>query len=914
VSGLFGFGLVLVYLSGLVGLSEWADRGGSVARIGEHPLALGLALGVYATSFTLFGGVGYADDHGYAILGFYLGVVLSCLAIPLVWWPLARLVQHQRLSSVADLLAFRFTDPRVGPAVTGVLLAGLLPYLSLQLRALEDAAGVLHGPGALAGPLYAAMLGLFAASLGVRYAEPWAQRPGLLTTLVVESLVKLVCTVVGGIAALVGVFGGPAGFAAHLASHPETSEALLAPVREPLFPSLVVLSFLGAFLLPRQFHVAFATQAPRVAWRHVIWVLPALLLLFLLPVPVLLEAGRAANPGGAPDLFVMTWTADPWLRTIAFLGGVSASSAMVLVCTVALSGMVVTHVALPLRSRVAVSRRSVRRTRQLVTVTLVALGLVADALLSRVVPLVDLGLVSFAVVAQLGPGVFATLFWRRATSAGLLAGLAVGVVGVALTVGWPLVNGLAPGESSFGLVESLVANALTLVLVSVLTAPRPEEQRASAAALRPVGFGRPPSSLAGLEERVARQVGPVLARAEVERARVAAGVAVGENRPDRLRSVMQVVERQLSGLVGPLVSRAAVHDPDESDDPLIDVQLRVIEERGGPEARVRDWLRSLLRDLPDGVVVSNRDREVRLWNPTARAITGFGPEEVVGARIEQLPRPLPELLGRAGEHVVGLPVGQRTLVVRSRELADGTRIVLLTDLTEQRALQTEVDHRARLASRGRMAAGVAHEVRNPLMGMLMLAGNLRRDVADPDVEARLDALVREGERIEAIVRALLDHSRSSDPGREAVSVRALLGEVVTLARMVPDVRDHPLDVRIEDAVVRGSMGSLVQVLVNLLANAAQASPPGARLELRSRLIDEGVCIEVWDEGPGVAPEVADTLFEPFVTTKPVGEGTGLGLAVCWRIVQAHGGALTTERIDRRTCFSVRLPELGGGEA
>ena len=99
----------------------------------------------------------------------------------------------------------------------------------------------------------------------------------------------------------------------------------------------------------------------------------------------------------------------------------------------------------------------------------------------------------------------------------------------------------------------------------------------------------------------------------------------------------------------------------------------------------------------------------------------------------------------------------------------------------------------------------------------------------------------------------------------------------------------------------------------LALNAAHASPDGRPIAIRSRQAGDDVRIDVFDEGPGIDAAVADTLFEPFVTTKPVGEGTGLGLAVCWRIVQAHDGALTTERVGGRTCFSVTLPalQLGG---
>lgn len=910
----WGVSLVVAYLTALVAIAEWAERGGVIARFGEHPVAFGLALGVYATSFTLFGGVGYADLHGYAILGFYLGVVLSCLAIPVLWWPLARIIREQRLSSLPDLLAFRFAAPVVGPVVTGVLLVGLLPYLSLQLRALERAATLVHGPDVpFIGPVYAALLGLFAVVVGTRITEPGAHRPGLLTTLAVESVVKLVATATVGAAALWGAFGGPDGLAAHFAASPEAARALLRPLHDSSFVTLVGLSFLGAFLLPRQFHVAFALHAPREAWRHAIWVLPLLLLGLLLPVPVLLEAGRAASPGTDPDLFVMTWTDDPGLQLVAFLGAVSASSAMVLVTSVALSGMVVTHLVLPLRPRQALSRRWLRRIRQAVTVSLVGLGLVADAGMSRLVPLVDLGLMSFAIVAQFAPGVLAVLVWRRATSTGLLIGLFIGLGGVVGLIGWPLQQGVAPGDVTDGLLECIVVNGFGLVVGSLLTQSRPHERRASTVVGRG-GVMLPPDVVA-LRERVARQVGPELAQSEFDGVVRRLGIDPRERRPDRLRALMRGVEQQLSGLVGPLLARASVYGNEEQGDALVTVQLFALEERGEPDAQLRDWLGGLLSDLPDGVAVADRAGEVRLWSPMASAITGFSADAVVGARLDQLPFPLPELLQSSGERPVALPVGPRVLVVRARELSDGTRIVLITDRTDQRRLEAEVDHRARLASVGRMAAGVAHEIRNPLLGMLLVAGNLRRDLADQgdaDACARLDALLGEGHRIEGIVRTLLDHSRSTDDAPRPLAVRDLVDQVRTLAAMVPGLREHPLTVHVDEIRVHGTASSLVQVLVNLLANAAQASPEGRPIEVRAAAVAGEVRIDVLDEGPGVDESVMHTLFEPFVTTKPVGEGTGLGLAVCWRIVQAHGGVLTHERVKGRTCFSITLPAVEAG--
>ncbi|MCA9614215.1 MAG: histidine kinase, partial [Myxococcales bacterium] len=156
--------VALVYLVGLGLLSELADRRPALANLARHPVVYALALGVYATSWTFYGSVGFAARYGYAFLAVSLGVVLACLAIPVLWRPVAELVRRHRFTSLADLFAFRYQSELAGALVTLLLVAGLLPYLALQLRAVADAAVFLAGDDAPPelGLVYVALLGLFA--------------------------------------------------------------------------------------------------------------------------------------------------------------------------------------------------------------------------------------------------------------------------------------------------------------------------------------------------------------------------------------------------------------------------------------------------------------------------------------------------------------------------------------------------------------------------------------------------------------------------------------------------------------------------------------------------------------------------------------------------------------------------------
>ncbi|WP_438025573.1 ATP-binding protein [Sorangium sp. So ce233] len=225
----------------------------------------------------------------------------------------------------------------------------------------------------------------------------------------------------------------------------------------------------------------------------------------------------------------------------------------------------------------------------------------------------------------------------------------------------------------------------------------------------------------------------------------------------------------------------------------------------------------------------------------------------------------------------------------------------------------------RLASVGRLAAGLAHEIGNPIAAILGLQELLLAGGLTPAEERDfVERMKRETERIHKILRDLLDFARPAAPGAGEAgdapsgSVADALEDVLSLVAPQKEFRGVELarDVAPDVPPVPLSHGRLVQVLLNLLLNAADAVPrQGGRVWVRaSRGADGGARIEVEDNGPGIAEAVRETLFEPFITTKEVGEGTGLGLAVCRGLVEAAGGSIGVERGDGGGArFVVRLP-------
>jgi PAS domain S-box-containing protein len=346
---------------------------------------------------------------------------------------------------------------------------------------------------------------------------------------------------------------------------------------------------------------------------------------------------------------------------------------------------------------------------------------------------------------------------------------------------------------------------------------------------------------------------------------------------------------------------------------------------------LKNYLENLFERANALVLVVNRCREVVVWNAALVRATGLAKERVVGDDLlEVVPREERDglekvlLRGFAGEATAGyetrllrdaggdarIAINTAPVVGPSGEVEDV--IAIGQDLTLVRSLQAAAEHAERLAGIGRLVAGVVHELNNPLTAVNMYSDALVEKLTaaghDPSDVEKLRAIQEAGQRIQRLARDLVAYARPAGARTEPVQLSDVIEEAARLAK--PALKEHGavLEKRLVPAPpVVGSRSSLVQVVVNLVTNAAQALERAGRIVVTLAPEGQSVRLTVEDDGAGMAGEVASRAFEPFFTTRPA-HGIGLGLPIVQGIVQRHGGTVSLEsESGKGTRVNVTLP-------
>jgi PAS domain S-box-containing protein len=328
----------------------------------------------------------------------------------------------------------------------------------------------------------------------------------------------------------------------------------------------------------------------------------------------------------------------------------------------------------------------------------------------------------------------------------------------------------------------------------------------------------------------------------------------------------------------------------------------------------------VLASVPTGVIGVDAQGTVRLWNPAAASILGLEERRALNHDVRGLglPRAVQEALGQALEGVqasaadvtLGEGAASRRLETAAVPYRDETglllgAVALVGDVTERARLEEELRTRERLAALGEMSAGIAHEVRNPLGVMDGFAGLLARKLTEPAESELLGGIRREIEALNAIVTTFSRFARSPMLHRRRVDLRALLGE------LLPYYANRGVEITLDLNGVRtlsADPDEIRTVFANLLRNAVEAQPGGGVVTVEaSHDPERGVdLVRVRDRGPGIPPETASRIFNPFFTTKA--EGTGMGLALVHRIMTAHGGSVRlVAQEGPGTTFEIELP-------
>lgn len=953
------------YLCLLFLIAHATERRWIPAAVVRHPAVYVLSLGVYATTWSYYGSVGFASSSGLLFATIYIGVTIAFAMTPLLLMPLLRLVRRHQLTSVADLFAFRFDSRLAGVLVTLMILTGSLPYIALQIRAVAESTQILSTDTATepVAVVFCIIVTVFAIVFGARHVTPREKHSGLVAAIAFESLVKIAALLLVAVIAVSMAFGGWQGLGDWLAANPERLEHFMAPVAGQEWTGLLFLAFAAAFLLPRQFHMLFIENLGDSGLRTASWAFPLFLLLLAAAVPPLLWAGQALALNVPTDYTVLgisQLTGNPAIALFIYLGGISAGSAMIIVSTLALSSMCLNHLVLPLMRLAPLNDlyATLRWVRRALIAIIIAAGYLFYLSLDRTEALVSWGLIAFLAMAQLIPGVLAMLFWQGATRAGFLAGLIAGgaIWGIAglfpalVTVGPIQLIGLDLGAAQtaghFGRLTfwTVSVNAVVFAAVSLLSRQDSGESEA-ANACRGVITDVPSGALvarspAQFVEQLTPVTGAPAAHGEIVKALQDAGLDWTESRPDRLHQLRDQVKRNLSGMMGPVLARDIVDQClrlDTDHRTALAQNVRIIEERlerhgGGLRGiaaeldALRRYHRQILEDLPLGVVAVTRLGRIARWNPAVRTLTGLGDHAVLGRHLRELPAPwgalleqfLKEPVDQAHKRPVSLPAGERWLTLHKAMIGEpdddenADRLILLEDVTDVQRLEHELAHSERLASIGRLAAGVAHEIGNPVTAIDCLAQEWREEHTNDD---RATEILQQTQRITHIVQALVGYAHAGPPTGNGAVERASLAsaaeEAERLVRLNPRAKTlhFSRDIPATLSVLTGHQ-RLVQVFVNFYTNAMDACEPGGKIALSARRQRGNAVIRMVDDGHGIDQAIKDKVIEPFFTTKAPGKGTGLGLSLAWAIISECAGELSIQpRRGRQkgTQVVLRLP-------
>jgi PAS domain S-box-containing protein len=852
----------------------------------------------------------------------------------------------------------------LGTLVAVLVVCGMIPYIALQLKAVSVSFRMMTPRDSVLANfdpalVVAVTLAAFGILFGARNLDFTRQQTGLMTAVAVESLVKLIAFLLVGAFVTWGLFDGFTGIFTRIAEAPQWAGLLTidAPPAASYarWAAMLFVSMAAVMLLPRQFHVLVVQNPAEREVTTAAWAFPLYLLainVFVLPIAFagLLQFDDVT----AADSFILALPLESGASFVAvavFLGGFSAATAMIVVDSLALSKMIANDIVLPwvLRNReiAEVYWAGLASTRLGVIVVLV-LGLVWAQMEGAQFLLVEMGLLSFTAVTQCAPAIFLGLYWRRGNRRGAFVGISLGfalwfytlilpalvkgdVLPASLLTAGPLglaflrptalfgLDGLDP--LAHGVFWSMLFNVGAYLIVSVTTAQEADE-RSQAAAFVGEAEVKPserPAILSVPEiERLIHLYVPEDEAGAVLRD-LFGGKTAGELMVPELLEARVRLERVLAASLGGAAARYIIEDRftistgeaaqlvdsfqsmerslqeserllasvvESVDDCIFttDVEGRLVTvNRAG-----RRLLELMAADVPvwtylDLIIEADRRRvgqairramtEGRAWRGTVQALTRDGRRFPAHLAISCVFDARRQVLGAVG---------------------------VLRDLTEQVATQQRLIQREKLASLGEMAAGVAHEIRNPLGGIKM-ATRLLASSETPDGRVSQEmahSIVSGIAEIETIIADLLDYARDTRLDLQDYPLGRVLEDVVTGCRAEAAARGIEVRTSGPDTAIVAMVDGprLRQVFANVLKNALEATERQPRPRVDARLYRRGTSavVEVRDNGVGMGAEQRDKVFLPFFTTKPT--GTGLGMAIVKKIMDLHNGEIEIDSL------------------
>jgi Na+/proline symporter/signal transduction histidine kinase len=881
--------IAIAYLLLLFLIAWLASRNRQIIRgTGQYKMVFAMAVSVYCTAWTFYGSVGLASETGAEFLAVYIGPLLMVPLWPLILRKIIRISKLQQLTSVADFISARYgKNITLGSIITIFTLMGIIPYLSLQLKAISDSFNLLTETTISRGAMdYTALvttlvLAAFTLLFGTRKVAASEQNSGLMLAVAFESLVKLLVFLIAGIVIT------------HLAWSKNilTTENIDTFILSKSFKTegsysswcwVLIISGIASTLLPRQFHIYVVENNSEHNLSRSMWVFPLYLLLinlFVIPVAIAgatIFTGTTANP----DYYLLSIPAlngMNWLSVLVFIGGVSAATSMVIVETIALSNMFSNNLIMPFAVRriTGVNQQAGEITLWIRRVAILIILLSAYLyyeFFSHYFNLVSIGLISFVAISQFAPAIFGGVLWKTGNRYGAISGIVAGFIIWLFTLVIPsmIKNGWLNPEiieqgyfgiaslkpySLFGIEGyspvahaafwSLSINTLLYTCVSLFTQKSSREESQAELFVNIYQYSEAyETTVSWKGKTIIRDLQQLLSS------------FTGESRAQQLiRSFMKrhQIEQQ----------------PHEEAD------ARVV-------AFVEHTLSGIVGNASASLLVASLTKDENIKH--TELIHLLRESQQLITLNHELTRKTKEL-----NHALDQLEGMNKSLLRLDELKDD----FLTTVT--------------------------HELRTPVTSIRAFAEILydNRDMEEADQIHHLGIIVRETERITRLITQLLDLEKYESGKQKLALNRFDISEIIRASadslQQQFNEKKIRLNIEAESAIMIADEDKITQVLLNLISNALKHTPSETGIVTISGQAKNGQYITaVIDNGKGIEPAIHELIFEKFYQAehqtirKP--KGSGLGLAICKKIIQLHEGEIKVKsESGAGSTFTFQIP-------
>ncbi|SEM25146.1 Na+/proline symporter [Aquimarina amphilecti] len=887
--------IIVAYLAFLFGIAFWAEKRAKSSWV-NNAYVYSLSLAVYCSAWTYYGSVGIAATSGISFLTTYLGPVIAFPLWIILLKKIIRISKQQKVSSIADFMSLRYGNNRsLGALVTLICVLGILPYISLQLKAISETFAIISKDTISSSTsifqdttfYVAVLLALFAAFFGTQVTDATRRRQGIVFSVAVESVLKLVFFLIIGVYVTYFLFDGTTDIYEKISSS-ENFESLIT------FSGLeaginwyfmIALSFFAIFLLPRQFQVSVIENTSESHLKKAIWLFPLYLLLFNVFVIFVAWGGKLSlGENLNPDYYTLLLPLqnnNMILAILVFLGGFSAVISMVVVSTLALSVMLSNNLIIPYgfldkfsRSHPERNSNYIKNIRRIAIFSLIVGAYLFYINFNVQLSLFSIGQISFVIIAQLAPAFFIGLFWNRGSAIAAKSGIIAGTFITIYTLILPFVLDIIIGSTDF------IANgAFGIELL------RPYQ-------LFGIDFMTPVTHAFfwSMFFNTIIYLSLSLSRKGNYRERNYAEMFVN-NSYDSLQESAYVWKGEAY---------------------VSDIKNLLIRFLGIQRTERALTLFYAKHDLP----VDIKKADSRLINFSEKLLTGSiggaSSRILIASVVKEQPVTLVEVLKILEESKKTISTN-KFLRQRSEEL------VKLTDdlkkANEELKLQDKI--------KDEFLDTVAHELKTPITSIRAASEVLLDNDDDISNNLRiqfLDTILKDSERLSTLIHNILDLEKLGS-GREVFdkknkniveTVENSIAGVYTIAKQkcisVSLIKSSDQIIALYDE------DRMLQVLTNLLSNGIKfVDKNEGFIEVAVVEKDDFIRISVQDNGKGIPRNDAKRIFEKFYQShnqnikKPI--GSGLGLAICKKIIEGHNGVI---RIDdsysKGAMFMIDLPK------